>query len=367
MTEFTYNGYEQNPLENEVYYCYLIFDKKTGMYYSGSRGATGRNTHDLFEKYFTKSTVKDFVDRLKMCPKEFEYKIEYFPSRKEAFLAEAQFHEVHNVAKNKMFYNVRNHGINEDCGTGSLLCKDSNGKIYRVTCQEYATGNHKFVCSDRMIVRYKDDMTKTESIYRTNFDPEIHLSQFQDHVLCFDLQTKKNARIPEQEFYQNYNTRYVGITKGKITAFDLTLNKKCSISSQEFYENPERYVGVTKGFLPAVNISTGKLEIIKKEDYDKTKYRHPNDGRTVQFSLKEKKHVSITTEEYHKNIHLYMNTSTRYLFIINGSMFHRLCDLKKYVKLKYGISIPRMKISELDNKFDFIKVITKEEFINGTY
>jgi hypothetical protein len=87
----------------------------------------------------------------------------------------------------------------------------------------------------------------------------------------------------------------------------------------------------------------------------------------VQFSLREKKNVSISVDEYQSNKHLYMNLAARYLYLVDDTIYHRLEDLKKYVRKKYNISIPRIKIEDLGKKFSLIKVITKDDFINGKY
>jgi hypothetical protein len=83
--------------------------------------------------------------------------------------------------------------------------------------------------------------------------------------------------------------------------------------------------------------------------------------------LVEKKNVSITTEEYEKSPHLYSNTAVKYFCIIDNNIFTDLKVLKKYVKKHHGISIPRMKTVDLEKSFNFIKVISKQEYINGNF
>jgi hypothetical protein len=333
------------------------------MYYSGSRGIKGSNEHDLFRMYFTSSSIKDFVHRMKNNPQDFDFLIEYFLDRESAFKAEESFHKLYNVRKDTKFYNQRNCNEGIVGTTSSVLCKDENGNIYRVSSDEYKTGRHNHVCIDRIIVRDKKGNTK--SIKKDRFDASIHSTQFSDYVLCYDKITKKNKRIHRDTF--NSDNRYTGITKGKVTAYDLLENKACSIPKELFEAEPNRYIGISKGTVPVINISTGETEIIKKNEYDRTKYKHSNSGKTVQFSLREKKSISITTEEYEKQPHLYANTAVKYFCIIDDIIFTDLKVLKKYVKKHYNISIPRMKTKELGENFNFIKVISKQEFINGNY
>lgn len=363
LSEYTYNGSKENTNADCSFYCYLIYDTIKDMYYSGSRGIKGSDNHDLFRTYFTSSSVSDFVQRMKNNPQDFNFLIEYFSDRESAFKAEEIFHKLHNVRKNTKFYNQSNCNEGIVGTTSSVLCKDKEGNVYRVSSDEYKTGRHNHVCTDRLIVRDKKGNTK--SIKKDSFDEKLHSTQFSDYVLCYDTISKKNKRIPRDIF--NSDKRYTGITKGKVTAYDILEKKSCSIPKELFEAEPDRYIGISKGSFPVINLSTGKTEIIKKIDYDRTKYKHSNSGKTVQFSLVEKKNVSITTEEYEKSPHLYANTVVKYFCIVDKIIFTDLKVLKKYVKKHYNISIPRMKTKELGKTFNFIKVISKQEFINENY
>lgn len=363
LVGYTYHGSKENTNLNCSFYCYLIYDKIKDMYYSGSRGIKGSNEHDLFKTYFTSSSVRDFVQRMKNNPQDFDFLIEYFSDRELAFKAEENFHKLYNVRKNIKFYNQRNCNEGIVGTTASVLCKDKDGNIYRVSSDEYKTGKHNHVCTDRLIVRDKKGNTK--SIKKDSFDEKIYNTQFSNYVLCYDKITKKNKRIPRDIF--NSDERYIGITKGKVSAYDILENKSCSIPKELFEAEPDRYIGISKGTFPVINTSTGKTEIIKKTDYDRTKYKHSNSGKTVQFSLVEKKNISITTEEYEKSPHLYANTVVKYFCIVDGIIFTDLKVLKEYVKKHYNMSIPRMKTKELGKNFNFIKVISKQEFIDGNY
>ena len=178
LQNFTYNGCELNMNIDCAFYCYLICDIDKQMYYSGSRGVKGTTEHDLLITYFTSSTVVDFRDRLRSNTNNFIFKVEYFESRKLAFDAESKFHKLHNVGRNPQFYNSINCGYNQNCGAGSILCKDENNKIYRISSAEYKLGGHSHTCKNRLIIRYKDNPSKTESIHKSMFDSSIHNTQF---------------------------------------------------------------------------------------------------------------------------------------------------------------------------------------------
>jgi len=205
LEEFTYNGTVNNENLNSAYFCYMIYDRKYNMFYSGSHGVEGRTTHDLFTGYYTSSSVTDFQKRMKDSSEEFKYIIEYFKTRKLAFEAEAQLHKLYNVAKSKYFYNSQNCGETQNCGAGSTSCRDSTGQIYRVSSAEYKTGNHVHACAGKMVVRLKYDNNKTISIDKSEFDPTFHLTQFENYVLCRDLLNNKQVRIPREQFYNEFN------------------------------------------------------------------------------------------------------------------------------------------------------------------
>lgn len=368
LEEFTYNGTIENELSESAYYCYMIYDKKYNMFYSGSHGVEGRATYDLLDKYFTSSAVTDFRERLKKSSEEFTYTIEYFRTRKLAFEAEANLHQTYNVAKSKYFYNSQNCGAEQNCGAGSTLCRDEHGKIYRVSSKEYKQGNHKHACAGKMVVRLIYDNNRTVSIDKSEFDPKYHLTQFENYVLCKEITTNKQVRIPKEQFDLGKDTKYVGITAGKVSAFDLVENKKCSITQEVFSSNPSRYVGITKGQFPVIDILSGKTVVIKKEVYNKLIHRHYNVGTTTQFSLIAKKNVKITTDEYTKNKGRYANTCTKYFFIVNGTILKNKLDLEMYVQTHYNIKIDKkIKSNELSKAHSFITVISKEQYINGNY
>lgn len=360
----TYGGKKTNMLTNSAYYCYTILDSESGKYYSGSRGVEGSNKHDLLSDYFTSSTVVDFVEKLKTSDSvKFSYVIEYFETRSDAFEAEKLFHKKFNVGKNPLFINAINSG-GSNCGAGSTLCRAEDGTIYRVSVEEYATGRHTHISSGMMNIRRKDGTL--EKIKVVDFDPTIHTTEFHGYVMCIDTTTGKSRRISKEEFY-SCPDRYVGITKGKVSAKNKKTGEIVTVSSDEFSSNGD-LVGVTYGEFPVIDRVTGKTIIISKDEYDSSLHMHPNKNKMGVYSLIERKNVQISTDEYGENIDLYANMSTKCFYILDDIFFKSKNLLDDYYrKTRNGKSVLKVKQTEMTKKFPDIKVITKEQHQRGEY
>lgn len=363
----TYGGTKYNYLENDCFYCYTIFDKEFDMYYSGSRGVRGTNTHDLLKKYFTSSTVKDFVERLKNNSQDFEFIIEYFNSRKDAFKYEKYFHIKHNVGKNKKFYNSAN-SSGSNWGAGSILCKSNFGEIYRISINEFHKNRHLHNhVSKNLINVIKLNTGKLISININEFDSSKHKTQFKDHVMCFDKLLNKKRRIPKNEFY-NFPERYIGVTKNLIIAKDLLTSEFLLISKEEFNKN-SNLVGVTHGKVPVKDMFGNKL-LITKDEFNKNKsnYIHYNSNKLAVYSIKDRKILSISKELYEINKNNYVNLASKYFYNFNNLFFSSLKTLKQYYKNYNGkeLKIPRgFNLEELNLIDSNIIVINRKNHQKG--
>jgi len=357
--EETYNGLDRNMLLDSVYYCYTLYDTQTGKYYSGSRGVRGRSTHDLLEDYFSSSSVVNFVRKLEDYPDLFRYRIEYFASRAEAFAAEKKFHHLHQVGKNRLFLNSVSSG-GSNCGAGSLLCRAADGKIYRVSVEEYATGNHASVSTGMLNIRTDDGIKK---IFKKDFDPEIHTTEFKDYVLALDQSTGKNRRVAKSEFEND--TKYVGITKGMVVAYDTVDKVTVSVTLDEFKNSDGRYIGNTAGLVPVIDRETGTKHMIRTVDYDRDKFKHFNEGNVVVYSLSDRRNVKISKQEYADNISNYANQCTKCFYKVDGKFFKSKKDLNTYYRATRNICVLNTSQFDISSKFNDIETITREEHRNG--
>lgn len=310
-------------------------------------------------KYFTSSTVTDFKEKLKKFPNAFEYKVEYFKTRSDAFAAEKTFHQKHQVGKNPSFLNsIAAGGTN--CGAGSVLCKDNDGNIYRVSVEEFATGKHIHVSKGMMNIRTELGIKKIHTI---DFDPSIHSTEFKDYVLALDTVTGKSRRIPKSEF--NSTDRYVGITKGLVVAYDTITKSRASITQEEFKNSNGRYVGNTFGLVPVINRVTGEKKLVEKENYNKELYKHHNTGNVVVYSLLQRKTVKISKEEYRSGIDDYANQATKVFYKVDGRFFKSKNLLDQYYRETRSKSVLTVSQYEISTKFSDIETITREEHENG--
>lgn len=355
----SYNGLQTNMLLNSAYYCYTLKDTETGKFYSGSRGVEGSSNHDLLVKYFTSSTVIDFKEKLKRFPDLFEYRVEYFKTRNDAFAAEKVFHQKHQVGKNPNFLNSLTAG-GSNCGAGSVLCKDNEGNIYRVSVKEFSTGKHIHVSKGMMNIRTETGIKK---IYTAKFDPSIHSSEFKDYVLALDTITGKTCRIPKSVFESN--NQYVGITKGLVVAYDTITKTRISITKNEFDNSNGRYVGNTFGLVSVIDRVTGEHKLVEKENYDKDLYEHHNTGNVVVYSLSKRKNVTINKEEYQTNSNDYANLSTKIFYKVDGKFFKSKALLDIYYRETRGKIVLKISQYDIATKFNDIEVITREEHENG--
>jgi len=360
---YSYDGLLDNPYTDKAYYCYLVWDSERQKYYSGSRGVYGRSDHDLFSGYYSSSTVTDFVLRLIQNPEKFDYFVEYFSDRVEAFKAEAKFHKLHSVASSKIFYNSQNCGDNQNCGAGSTLCVDENGNIFRVSSEEYKTGKYVHCCKGRMLVHLKNVPNVIISIFKKDFDQEIHVTQFKNHVLCYDKLLNRTTKIPKEVFENEYHQRYTGITKGLVMALRLSTKDVIQVTKAVF-DADDDLVGVTYGKFPVINLLTDEKEHIHRDQYDEKIYRHPNKNITVQFSLVEKKNVTIEKNVYERNKHQYANQTTKEFILHDGWLFRSLYDFRGYAR-KYLNLIIRSQMTHARKKCPWLVTITKEEYIKG--
>jgi hypothetical protein len=362
MTEYlyeTYNGSSENMLEDAAYYCYTIKDLDTGKYYSGSRGVEGRKEHDLLTGYFTSSTTVDFKEKLKQYPEKFSFSIEYFLTRQLAFMAEKALHEKHTVGKNPMFINSMSAG-GSNCGAGTVLCRDNTGKTYRVTVEEFATGKHCHVSKGMMNIRTEEGVKK---ISVQDYDPRIHTTEFSDYILALDTKTGITCRIPRDAF--EGDARYVGITKGKVVAINTITNERVVITKEEFDKNRSKYAGHTRGLISVIDNVTGEKKMILKKEYDKTKFSHFNKGKITLYSIRDRKNVKISKEEYMQDKDNYANMSTKVFYVVSGIFFKSKKELDVYYRKTRKKTILKVSQYEMAINYPEIITITKEEHENG--
>ena len=339
----SYGGMQTNPHNECGFVCYTIYDIKNEKYYSGVKSYKGKE-HPVGKTYFTSSTVKDFKENFKAHPENFTWVVEYFYDLKSACEAEKTFHNKHNVGKNKLFYNAIAAGGSTTFGVGSVLCKSENNKTYRVSSEEYKSGNHKHVCNNRMLV-YINGSDKLTSISKDDFDENIMKTQFSDHVLCYDNIMKKNRKIPRNTFLEDPE-RYTGVTKGKITVFCKNTNEKITIDSNDYDKNLYYSNSQSKTF-KVIDLETNNIISIPVEIFhqNKHKYKHYNASYINRIDLTTMKRRKIHIDEYNETPNIFADLRAKFYLIYEGKIYRSLpylCEcfnLNKQLSLKSVIKI----------------------------
>lgn len=304
----TYNGFLINPNKNVSYYCYTIKDLENNMYYSGSRTCYD-DIHDLSINYFTSSSVLDFVKRFKTDKNKFKLYVEYFNTLEDSKKAEVDYHKKFNVGQNSSFYNVIN-ASGTLAGTGSLLCKSKDNKIYRVSKLEYTLNRekHNHVSKGKINV-YDLQTNKIIKINKYEFNSTLHKHELTDKVHVYDTINNVYKRVSKEIF--NTDSTLVGCTKGYVHAYNKLTNKLVKIQNSE-YSKDLHYTDST-GKVTAYDKVTNEKVRIDKAHYklNKDKYYHSNTGKIVVFSKELNRYISILRNEYTLNKDKYLNSTSQ--------------------------------------------------------
>lgn len=304
LNEATYGGLVTNPLSSSCFYCYLIHDREYNMYYSGVKTNHVNSNHGLLVDYFTTSSVVDFKERLKKNPDRFSFKVEYFESKESAFAAEKEFHELYDVARRTDFYNAIN-SCGSMCGAGSVLCIDDRGSTYRVSINEYRSGNHRHVSTGKMNV-YNEEGSLIK-IKVSDYDVSKHRKELDGVVHVLHIPSGKSVRIASEEYKSNPEI-YCGVTKGMVSAFDTSKEQYVSVSLNDFSNNKE-LIGVTHGKVSVKEKESGRWALVDKDTYrsNKVRYDHPNTGFVVLYDKVDERMIRVTIDEYTENKNRYEN------------------------------------------------------------
>lgn len=344
--EETYGGQKNNSLSDMGYCCYTIYDVEREKYYSGMKSFKGSEC-PLGKSYFTSSTVKDFKERFVANPNKFKIKVEYFNSMSEIVEAEKKFHSKFDVGRNRKFYNcIVSSGSN--CGSGSVLCRDSSNSTYRVSMEEYAEGNHIHVCSNSILVYTKDDPDKLIRVNRKDFDEKLHITQFANFVMCFDKNKGRIVRIHKDLYYSNPD-RYYGHTKNKITVYERETNKKIQIDCSR-YDRSKHYVKTQSKSIKVVNTESGEISTIDRNLFNSNRalYKSYNSLFRNVFDVTDMKKKKIPTDEYDPKKHsLLMN---RYILKYKNKFYTSF----KYIELKHK-NINKSQVAKLKMKDFYVE------------
>jgi hypothetical protein len=138
---------KRNLVNDKTYhYTYRITNIKDRIYYYGVHSCDCLPKEDIGVRYFSTSTIKEFIKDQKENPQNYKYKVvKLFSSRKEAEEHEQILHKKFNVRTNKKFYNK--HNANEKWSTYGIpawnkgLTKNDHPSLMKFS-QTIAGENH---------------------------------------------------------------------------------------------------------------------------------------------------------------------------------------------------------------------------------
>lgn len=354
----SYGGLAYNEYDDRCFYCYTIFDIEYNMFYSGYKTNNTSGIPCIGKTYFTSSTVTDFKTRFKTHPEKFKINYEFFRNAASAASAEKEFHRKHDVGRSVHFYNVINSG-GSTCGAGSLLCRNNDGTIYRVSTQEYKLGHHKHVSADRMNVLDKNT-GKIRKIRKSEFDASTMVTQFSNHVVCYDNEKQCSRRIPREEFYSNGN-RYNGITHGTFVVHNKTTGEPVVLKAGTKYDK-NIYENRGKAHTVKVYSPDGNKINISREEYknNKSKFKHTNSLFLNRIDIITGQKRKVSREEYDNNPNQFADLNAKFYYIVDEQTFaswRKLTvhfNIGKYVSIKtaeklIGTEIQKVEITLNEN------------------
>jgi hypothetical protein len=328
----SYGGSSTPLYPDKGFCCYIVYDKKRNKYYSGMKSYMGRE-HPVGKTYFTSSTVTDFKTRFSKNPDQFLISVEYFPTLIDMVEAEKLFHKKFNVGKNLAFYNAISSG-GSNCGASSVLCRDTTGKTYRVSSEEYKTGKHTHVCKNRMLV-YIDGQSQLTSISKDEFDSTRMKTQFDGHVLCFDKKLNKNVRI-KKEIFEKDTLRYQGITKGQRTAKRIRDGKKVTFHNDS-YDKSEVYFDCIAKTIKVYDLQDKTYKSISRDEYQKKdgRYQHANSHFLNRIDLIQMQKRRVPRVEYDNMPNIFADLNAEFYYVYDGQIFGSWAKISRHLKVSY--------------------------------
>lgn len=224
------------------------------------------------------------------------------------------FYKITNNINNHYYYGIHSTDDLDDGYMGS-------GTRLKYAYEKYGIENFtkeilKFFDTREELAKYESEIV-TESLVTDNNCYNISLGGEKLCTIGTATMRDNNGnyfRIPVDDPRISMG-ELVGSTKGYTTCFDTIQNKYIQITNDEFTNN-SRYVGVTHGKVSVIINKTGKKTLISKEEYynNKDKYR-------VIFDLENK----IFCKDKYGNSYYVSKTDPRY---ISGELKYFWCGRK---------------------------------------
>lgn len=240
----------------KYHYVYRITNIIKNKHYYGVRTSSIHPSNDLGIKYFSSSSLKDFISEQKESPSNFKYKIlKIFSSRTEALNFEIKLHNKFNVHINPNFYNLAKQtstgfdpfGITPE---GKLKLGHKKGK-----CQPESL---KKLLSEKAILRYKNPENRLKQSLALSDEKRKDMSfnnkQFRhtpENIELFKrIKTGKNHSPETKKLLSDNNKNFIAIIDWEGNYFRVRNNDPLLSNYEYGGVNSKKLLGID----PAGNI-----------------------------------------------------------------------------------------------------------------
>lgn len=332
------------------HYTYRITNIVEKKYYYGVHSCNCLPQEDIGVKYWSSSTIPEFIQDQKETPQNYKYKvIKIFETRKEALEHEIFLHAKFDVGVNKKFYNGSKQISTRFDTTGKVTVKNLlTDETELICCNDYYLNKHIYnsILSNKIVCKLYGE-EKYMLLDSAEYNNKLHITPSTGKITVFDQNTNKYKKISESNYYDN-KENYTTILSNRVAVLDNTTNKWKLLETDEYHNNKERYsthtqnkVAVTDGFnnflinkddlkhnnnlypiaknkVNAIDIRTGQMKQYTKEEYDSSENLRGVAYNTVTAKLKgTETFTAIPRGEYITNKDNYESTLSNKIRVVD--------------------------------------------------
>lgn len=287
-----------NP-DGRHHFIYRLTYNINRMHYYGSKTSKNKPIDVIGKTYFTSSKYVEPIFRNN--PNNFKIKIiKIFDNKMDKQLFESFIHKKLNVKVSDKFFNKSNQTPNNFDTTGYVTVSsiDNPDVKFNISIEEYNSNKKYYLTTFNDKVAVKSD-NKYKLISKKEFqnNRDKYVTPSQNTVTCYDTILKKHVQIATEEYFSNRD-KYKHFAENKVQVYNE--NGEIVYISSEEYKNGN-YKSILTNTIPVKNKITGINTRIHKDDFDENMHEMFSKNKIVVYDKSLDTHISINTEEYHKN------------------------------------------------------------------
>lgn len=202
---------------------------------------------------------------------------------------------------NLVAIDVFNKGGYETANKGVVQVLDSNGKVQRISCEEYASGNYSTPSTGYVSVYFIQEGNKSGRVLLSDFDPTLHKKVFGGIVAIKDG-TKQY--VTKEDIDSGVAT---SLTKGSVTATIVATGETKHVPAEEFNTNRHLYKHNTEGTATGKHIVTGKKKTFNTSDITdaiKLEYSFSTKGNQTVYEIATHSFINIPLGTFNMSLHM---------------------------------------------------------------